>query len=174
MSRAASPAAGPPLRRLPRAGRWGVLLAASVLAGAALQAIRLPAALLLGPLAAAVVIQTAGGAVKIPRALMVGAQAVIGCLVARSITAPILAGFASHWLLILAVVSLSLSGRRRDRLGHEPLAHRPGHDGDLGDASRRRHRDDGDGGGLSADVPLVAFMQYLRVVMVAAVAPWRR
>lgn len=108
MSRAPSPAAGP-LRRLPQAGRWGVLLAASVLAGGALQAIRLPAALLLGPLAAAVVIQTAGGAVKVPRALMVGAQAVIGCLIARSITAPILVGFVSHWPLILAVVALSLA-----------------------------------------------------------------
>ena len=86
------------------------MLAASVLTSAALQAIRLPAALLLGPLAAAVVIQTAGGAVKIPRALMVGAQAVIGCLVARAITAPIVAGFASHWLLFVSVIGASLAG----------------------------------------------------------------
>jgi uncharacterized membrane protein AbrB (regulator of aidB expression) len=52
VSRAESPAGAPPLRRLPPAGRWVMLLAASALAGAALQAIRLPAALLLGPLAA--------------------------------------------------------------------------------------------------------------------------
>jgi uncharacterized protein len=170
MSRAVSPTVGAPLRRLPGAARWGVLLAASAVAAAALQAIRLPAALLLGPLAAAVVIQTAGGTVKVPRALMVGAQAVIGCLVARSITAPIVAGFASHWLLILAVVALSLSGGAAIGWAMSRLRIVQGTTaiwGMLpGAAPAMMMMAEAHGG----DVRLVAFMQYLRVVMVAAVA----
>jgi uncharacterized protein len=34
---------------------------------------------------------------------------VIGCLVARAITAPIVTGFASHWPVFLGVVALSVA-----------------------------------------------------------------
>ena len=71
-----------------------MLLAASALTATILQWARLPAALMLGPLVAAVLVQTAGGEVKVPRTFMAAAQAVIGCLVARSITPAIVGGFA--------------------------------------------------------------------------------
>ena len=170
MSRAASPAAEPPLRRLPPAGRWGVLLAASALAAAVLQAIRLPAGLLLGPLAAAVVVQTAGGTVKVPRALMMGAQAVIGCLIARAITAPILAGFARHWLVILTVVVLSLSGGAAIGWAMSRLRIVRGTTAVWGMLPGAATAMMVMAEAYGADVRLVAFMQYLRVVMVAAVA----
>ena len=96
------------LHPLPVAGRWAVLLAASVLAAGLLQWARLPAALLLGPLVAAILVQMAGGAVKVPSTAMAAAQAVIGCLVARSITPAIVGGFASHWPVLLAVVAISI------------------------------------------------------------------
>ena len=61
---------------LPTTARWAVLLAASALTAAALQWAKLPAALMLGPLAASVLMQTAGGAVKVPPSFMAVAQAV--------------------------------------------------------------------------------------------------
>ena len=89
--------------------RWALLVVASLIIGVALQKLKLPAALLLGPLAAAVIVQTAGASVTVPRAGNLMAQAVIGCLVARSITPAIIVGFAHHWLLYIGVVLLSIS-----------------------------------------------------------------
>lgn len=170
MSGAASATAGQPLQRLPVAGRWVVLLAASAVAAAGLQAIRLPAALMLGPLAVAVLIQSAGGAVEVPQSLMIAAQAVVGLLVARSITAPIVAGFASHWPLILGVMGFSLAGSTALGWAMSRLRIIPGATavwGMLpGAASVMMLMAEAYG----ADFRLVAFMQYLRVVMVAAVA----
>jgi len=109
MSKPSPAAKGLPLQSLPTTGRWAVLLAASVLGAGLLQRARLPAALMLGLLAVAVLVQMAGGAVTVPRAFMTAAQAVIGCLIARSITPAIVGGFASHWPVFLGVVALSIA-----------------------------------------------------------------
>jgi len=161
---------GLPLQPLPSAARWAVLLAASVLTAAILQWTRLPAALLLGPLVAAVLVQTAGGAVKVPRAFMAAAQAVIGCLVARSMTPSIVDGFAVHWPVFLAVVLLSLGASAAIGWTMGRLRIVPGTTavwGMLpGGATAMMVMAEAYG----ADFRLVAFMQYLRVVLVAAVA----
>jgi membrane AbrB-like protein len=161
---------GLPLQPLPSAARWAVLLAASVLTAAILQWTRLPAALLLGPLVAAVLVQMAGGAVKVPRAFMAAAQAVIGCLVARSMTPSIVDGFAVHWPVFLAVVLLSLAASAAMGWTMSRLRIVPGTTavwGMLpGGATAMMVMAEAYG----ADFRLVAFMQYLRVVLVAAVA----
>ena len=97
-------AAARPLQPLSVTLRWAVLLAASLVLGGVLAWAKLPAALMLGPLAAALLAQMAGGAVTVPRALMVAAQAVIGCLDAKSITPAIITGLALHWPIFLGVV----------------------------------------------------------------------
>ncbi|THD51403.1 MAG: AbrB family transcriptional regulator [Phenylobacterium sp.] len=158
------------MQPLPAAARWAVLVAASVLAAALLQWARLPAALMLGPLAAAVVVQTAGGAVKVPRAVMAAAQAIIGCLVARSFTPAIVGGFASHWPVFLAVVAISIAasagiGWTMSRL--RVISGTTAVWGILpGGATAMMVLAEAYG----ADARLVAFMQYLRVVLVAAAA----
>jgi membrane AbrB-like protein len=166
-----SPAArGLLLQSLPTTGRWAVLLAASAMGAGLLQWARLPAALMLGPLAVAVLVQTAGGAVTVPRALMTAAQAVIGCLIARSITPAIVGGFASHWPVFLGVVALSIAasagiGWTMSRLGIVPGTTAVW--GMLpGAATAMMVMAEA----YSADFRLVAFMQYLRVVLVAAAA----
>jgi membrane AbrB-like protein len=171
MSEAPTPTASrQPLRSLPAAGRWAVLLAASALAAGLLQWVRLPAALLLGPLVAAILAQTAGGAVTIPRAFLAAAQTVIGCLVARSITAPIVAGFVSRWPVLLAVVALSVAASAAIGWCMSRFRIIPGTTavwGMLpGAATVMTVLAEAHG----ADFRLVAFMQYLRVVLVAAVA----
>jgi membrane AbrB-like protein len=147
-----------------------VLLAASVLVTGLLQWAGLPAALMLGPLAAAFLVQTAGGAVKVPRAAMMAAQAIVGCLVARSITSAIIDGFASHWALFLGVVGVSIGasagiGWIMSRLGI--VSGTTAVWGMLPGAATAMMLMAEEYG---ADFRLVAFMQYLRVVLVAAAA----
>lgn len=150
--------------------RWGVLIAFSAVAGAGLQVIGLPAALMLGPLIAAVLVQTAGGSVTVPRTLQAGAQAVIGCLIARAVTRAVISGFLQHWPPVITAVIVSLAGgvgigwalgRLRVIPGTTPVW------GMLpGAATAMMVMAEAYG----ADARLVAFMQYLRVVLVAVAA----
>lgn len=170
MSRASSAARGLPLQSLPAAGRWAVLLAASALGAGLLQWARLPAALMLGPLAVAVLVQTAGGAVKVPRAFLAVAQAVIGCLVARSITPAILGGFASHWPVFGGVVALSIAASAAIGWTMSRLRIVPGTTAVWGMLPGAATIMMVMAEAYGADFRLVAFMQYLRIVLVAAAA----
>ena len=172
MNRAPAPP-GPALlslQSLPIAGRWTVLLVASILLASALQWVRLPAAFMLGPLVAAVLAQTAGGTVQIPRTLFAAAQAIIGCLIAHSITPAIVVGFMHNWPIFLGVVALSVAasvaiGWAMSRLRIIPSTTAVW--GMLpGAAPVMMLMAEAHG----ADFRLVAFMQYLRVVLVAAAA----
>jgi membrane AbrB-like protein len=163
-------AAGVPLQSLPTAGRWALLLAASALAAAVLQWARLPAALMLGPLVAAILVQTAGGVVKVPRAFLAAAQAVIGCLVARSITPSILVGFASHWPVFLDVVALSLAASVTIGWAMSRFRIVPGTTAVWGMLPGAATVMMVMAEAYGADFRLVAFMQYLRVVLVAVAA----
>jgi membrane AbrB-like protein len=142
----------------------------SLVLGGLLEQMRLPAALMLGPLAAAVLIQTAGASVRVPRVAMLAAQTVIGCLVARAITPTILAGFAHHGLLFVSVILLSVSASALIGWTISFFRIIPGSTavwGMLpGAATVMMVMAEAHG----ADFRLVAFMQYLRVVMVAAAA----
>lgn len=163
-------AAARPLQPLSVTLRWAVLLAASLVLGGGLAWAKLPAALMLGPLAAALLAQMAGGAVTVPRALMVAAQAVIGCLVAKSITPAIITGLALHWPIFLGVVTLSVAASAAIGWTMSRLRIIPGSTavwGMLpGAAPVMMVMAEAHG----ADFRLVAFMQYLRVVLVAAAA----
>ena len=170
MSAPSSTAKGLPLQSLPTTGRWTVLLTASVLGAGLLQWARLPAALMLGPLAAAVLVQTAGGAVKVPRAFMAAAQAVIGCLVARSITPAIIGGFAIHWPVFLGVVALSIAASAGIGWAMSRLNIVPGTTAVWGMLPGAATVMMVMAEAYDADFRLVAFMQYLRVVLVAAAA----
>jgi uncharacterized protein len=170
MSRRLAPAPWLPMRRLSVPARWALLVIVSVLAGAGLQEIGLPGALMLGPLIAAVLVQTAGGAVNVPRGGLAAAQSVIGLLIARSITPAVISGFLQHWPPVIVTVGLSLAGgvgigwalgRLRIIPGTTPVW------GMLpGAATAMMIMAEAYG----ADARLVAFMQYLRVVLVAVVA----
>lgn len=170
MSEAAKPANDRPLQSLSGPARWAALLAASLLLAAALDWIRLPAALLLGPLVAAVLMQAAGAAVRVPRILIMAAQAVIGCLIARSITSAIVAGFAQHWTVFVAVVALSVGASAAIGWSMSRLRIIPGSTAVWGMLPGAATVMMVMAEAYGADFRLVAFMQYLRVVMVAAAA----
>ena len=160
-----------PLSGLPAAGRWAALLTLSLVLGGVLQWAGLPGAIMLGPLAAAIVVESAGGTVKVPRLPMLAAQAVVGVFVAQSITAAIVAGFVRQWPLFLGVVLLTVAAATALGFTLSRLRIIPGHStavwGLLPGAATVMMLMAEEYG---ADFRLVAFMQYLRVVLVAAVA----
>jgi uncharacterized protein len=85
---------------LPRLGGWLQpllwlsLLAPSTIISAPWGALGLPAALLLGPMIGGIVFGVNGARLTVPRARYLGAQAVIGEMIAGSITSSILVTFS--------------------------------------------------------------------------------
>jgi uncharacterized protein len=150
--------------------RWASLLVLSIVLSAAFDAFGLPAGRLLGPMVAAIVLAVLGFDVTVSRPWFVAAQGVIGCLIARGVPVSMLSTLTDHWLSFLAgVVAVTVIANalgwllsRMDVL--------PGATAIWGSAP----------GGASAmmimaadhgaDVRLVAFMQYLRVVCVTVIA----
>lgn len=156
-----------PFRHLPRWAQWGLLVAVSILLIALLRLARLPAALLLGAMIAAILVETGGGKVQVPQVPFSFAQAVIGCMIARVLTADIFSSFLHRWPLFVGVVSIVIvascaAGFVISKLGILPDTTAiwgllPGA------ASVMMLMAESFG----ADMRLVAFMQYLRVVCVA-------
>ncbi len=160
----------PTLRATPTVLKWGVLLAASLAFIVPLELIRLPAALLLGAMAAAILVAVFEGKLSVPRWPYVLAQGLIGCLVARSIGPPILVTMVQHWPLFIAGVCsvLLISTSLGALLARWKVL--PGTTAVWGSAPGAATvmvlMSDGFGG----DPRLVAYMQFLRVMLVALVA----
>ena len=159
-----------PFLKVSRPVQWCLLLVFSAVMVALLGWARLPAALMLGPMIAGILLETGGGSVRVPELPYAFAQAVIGCMIARTLTPEILSTFLVHWPLFLGitvtVVAASCAlGWLVSRLGILPDTTAiwgllPGA------APVMMLMADAFG----ADGLLVAFMQYLRVVFVAITA----
>jgi len=150
--------------------QWGLLILLSAVFAGLLELCRLPAALLLGPMIAGIVVATSGGALKVPRPPYFFAQGLVACLIARGVTADIFVTLAQHGLLIAGVISGILAACAS--FGYVLMRWQvlPGTTGIWGcwpgAASAMVLMAESYG----ADARLVAFMQYLRVFLVAAVA----
>ena len=150
--------------------QWAVLIALSAVIGAALLWMHAPAALMLGPLIAAIVVAAGGGKVRFPLPPFVLAQGIIGCLIARMVPLSIVGDILGHWPLftvgVLSVVAASsLLGWLMTRMQMLPgttalWGISPGAASIMTIMAES----------YGADVRLVAIMQYLRVVLVAAIA----
>jgi len=158
------------LERLPPTAQWLVLLTLSLLFAAVLELARLPAALLVGPMLAAVIAGTNGATVRVPKPAFAAAQAMIGCLIAMSISTGILSTFAQDWPLFSAVVVATLAAS--SFLGW--LVSRwkilPGTTAVWGSAPGAATAMVLMAGAFGADQRLVAFMQYMRVILVSVAA----
>ena len=158
------------LRAVPPALQWGVLLAASLALIVPLELIRIPAALLLGAMAAAVLVAVFEGKLAVPRWPYVLAQGLIGCLVARSIGPVILVTMYRQWPLFLAGVCsvLVISSSLGALLARWKVL--PGTTAVWGSAPGAATVMVLMSEGFGGDPRLVAYMQFLRVMMVALVA----
>lgn len=155
---------------LSQATRWPALIAITLPVTALLLWLHAPAALMLGPLIAGIAFASWGGKVQFPVSLFAVAQGIVGCMIARMVPLSILGDIAGHWVLfsvgVVAVIAVSsLVGWWMTRL--EVL---PGTTAlwgvSPGAASVMTYMAEA----YDADMRMVAFMQYLRVVLVAGVA----
>jgi uncharacterized protein len=158
----------------PRTGtvglRWAGMIALSAVFVLLLEMLHLPAALLLGPMAAGIVLTISAGAVRVPQPPIIVAQAVLGCMIARNIPVSIIGEIAREWpIFVAAILSVSVASTA---LGWLLMRMRvlPGTTAIWGSspgaATIMTLMSEAYGG----DIRLVAFMQYLRVVLVAVLA----
>jgi uncharacterized protein len=169
-AQSAPPAVARALTRWPPAAHWALLLILSALLSLLWGAAGLPAGLLLGPMIGGIVLGVHGVRLKVPRWPYIGAQAVIGALVAAAITPAIIATLSHQALLFGLVVTATLLaaaglGWLISRLGLMPGAAAI-YGTSPGAASAMVLLSEAEG----ADPRLVAFMQYVRVLLVALAA----
>jgi membrane AbrB-like protein len=146
------------------------VLALSAVFTVAVDAMHLPAALLIGPMLAGIVASTNGATVRISPHGFRGAQVIIGSLVATSISVDIVEVFRTDGLLLLAVVVATLAASMA--LGWLISWWRilPGTTGVWGSAPGGASAMVFMAQAFGADARLVAFMQYLRVIAVSLAA----
>ncbi len=155
----------------PRPGlTWTALLVFSLPLAFGLNALGLPAAFLLGPLVAAVAVAAGRTEIRVPQPLFLAAQGVVGCMVARAMTAAIPAELARRWPAVLfAVLAVLLASTLLGMLLMR-LRVLPGTTAIWGASPGAAMAMVLMAERYGADMRLVALMQYLRVVVVAAVA----
>lgn len=171
MSSAAPPPPKPPrLERLHWSAQWAFLLCVSALFVVCLEIAHMPAALLVGPMMAAIVSGTNGSTIRVHKWIFVAAQAIVGCLVATSISPGIYGAFLADWPLVIGAVVATLAAS--SLLGWLISRWRvlPGTTAVWGTAPGGATAMVLMAGAFGADERLVAFMQYLRVIMVSAAA----
>jgi membrane AbrB-like protein len=158
------------LGRLPRAAQWLLLLLVSAVLAAMLFAVGLPAALLLGPMVAAIAAGVGGATVRVPDGFALAAQAIVAMLIASAITPEIAVTFLADWPLFVSIVlaTIAASGALGWLMSHHRVL--PGTTAVWGASPGASSAMVLMADAFGADARLVAFMQYLRVVMVATAA----
>lgn len=149
---------------------WSVLLVISAVLSWALTQLHLPAGVLLGCMLAGIVLSSQDIRLGVPSPLFVLAQGVLGCLMAKSLQPSTLVKVAGDWPLFLgATVSIIAASAA---LGWLLMRRQvfPGTTAVWGLAPGAASAMVVMAEAYGADVRLVAFMQYLRVAVVTAVA----
>lgn len=153
-----------------RGVRWVVLLLLSGVFLMALEALHLPAALLLGPMIAGIVLAAAGGSLRVPNPLYLAAQAVLGCMIARALPLDHLGEIVRDWPVLLFGVGSTIVLAATNGWLLTRWRVLPGTTAIWGSSPGAASTMVVMAEAFGADVRLVAFMQYLRVMCVAAVA----
>ena len=158
------------LAQLPRALQWVLLLCASLALIVPLELLHLPAALLLGPMLAGIAFGAGGAQVRVPPPLLVVAQAVVGLLVARALPGATFVELLKDWplyLLGIGSVIVVAAGLGILLTRYKVL---PGTTAIWGSAPGAATAMILMADAYGADARLVAFMSYLRLVLVAIAA----
>ncbi|MDB6086691.1 MAG: hypothetical protein JWN43_4572 [Gammaproteobacteria bacterium] len=153
-----------------RTAQWATLLATSAVATAVLVWIRLPAALMFGPMVAGISMVAGGSRLRVSGWAMSFSQAVLGLLIARSFTREILIEFGRQWLLFLSVVFIIVIASAALGYVISKLRIMRGTTAVWGLLPGAAPVMILMAEAFGADEELVAFMQYMRVVLVAVTA----
>ncbi|KUW93946.1 AbrB family transcriptional regulator [Escherichia coli] len=151
--------------------QWGMLCVLSLLLSIGFLALHLPAALLLGPMIAGIIFSMHGVTLQLPRSAFLAAQAILGCMIAQNLTGSILTTLAVNWPIVLAILLVprsqpgALIENEEQALAQTLEMVQHGRVKSItGEWAMVTAQDYG------ADIRLVAFMQYLRVLFVAGAA----
>ncbi len=150
--------------------QWLILFALSAALFAVLQLIHMPAALLLASMVAGIVTSTRSFSIRVPRLPVLLAQGLVGCLMAQSLQPAMLLRVAHDWPLFLGFTVLVMGTSAA--LGWWLARHKvlPGTTAVWGLAPGAASAMVLMSESYGADVRLVAFMQYTRVVIVTCIA----
>ncbi|MCC9626023.1 AbrB family transcriptional regulator [Thalassospira sp. MA62] len=156
--------------RAPELIQWILLLGISLIVAIVLHHFETPAALLIGPMLVGIVFGTNGATITVPKFCYQGAQSALGVMIGGSMTAGILTSFANDWHIVLGVTFLTLLAS--SFLGWVLCVKQvlPGTAGIWGSSPGAASAMVIMAEAFGADARLVAFMQYVRVVIVVAVA----
>ncbi|CAM5453803.1 membrane AbrB-like protein [Aquamicrobium terrae] len=159
-----------PLQEVAPAAQWLLLALLSAGLAMGLEMASLPAAWLIGPMLAGILAGTNGATVRMPRPVFALAQAVIGCLIASSISPTIFGVVYADWPLFLGAVVATVAAS--SLLGWLISRWRvlPGTTAVWGSTPGAATAMVLMAGAFGADQRLVAFMQYLRVLLVSMTA----
>ncbi len=160
----------PHLESLSRPHQWILLIFISGLLSWLFIKIHMPGALLLGPMLGGIIFSMNGGCLQISRRLFFAAQAIIGCLVAQSISGNIFHTFSQHWLLFICIVFSTMIASTGMGWLMGKFKVLPGTTAIWGSSPGAAAAMVLMAEEYGADARLVAFMQYLRVIIVASAA----
>lgn len=150
--------------------QWCLLLLLSAILAGCLELTGIPAALLMGPMVAAAIVGMNGGTIRLPRPALLCGQALIGTMIAETISPGILVTFFANWPLFLAIVAAVIAMSTLSGFVMSRLKILPGTTAIWGSSAGAATSMLVMADAYGADIRLVAFMQYLRVVFVAAAA----
>jgi len=158
------------VRGWPRRRQWAALVALSLLFIGVLEWLHIPAAMLLGAMGAAILVAAHEGTIAAPAKPYVLAQGLVACLIARTVTPDILLTMVRQWpVFLFSVVSvIACSTGLGGLLARWKVL--PGTTAVWGSAPGAATVMVLMGEAYGADARLVAFMQFLRVVLVALTA----
>ena len=150
--------------------RWLSLVVASALLSALLLALHMPAAVLLGCMLAGLVFSVWGAPLAVPRRAFGWGQGLLGCLMAQSLHPDQLGQVLAHWPMVLETTVMLIAAS--SGLGWWLMRRQvmPGTTAVWGMAPGAASAMVVMAEDYGADVRLVAFMQYTRVVAVTVVA----
>jgi membrane AbrB-like protein len=148
-------------------------LVACVLFGLGAEAVRLPAPWLFAGLLGGLLVAAAprGSDLEMPRAANLGSQAVVGLALAAAIVPASLAGVARAWWVVIGVVVLTLALSGAVALALAKTARIDRRTAAIGMLPGTAPASIAVADELGADEPLVATMQYGRVLLVVATVP---
>ena len=155
---------------IPKLRNWLPLLILSLLFVAMMELVHLPAALLLGPMFAGIILAILNRPVVVSKTSFGVAQAVVGSMIAHAIPPSVFGRIAADWpLFISCIVSVIFASAILGWIMAK-LQVFPGSTAIWGSSSGAAAAMTIMAESFGADVRLVAFMQYLRVMIVALVA----
>lgn len=150
--------------------QWFLLFLLSLLISLIFLWLHLPAAMLLGPMIAGIVLSLRGSTLQLPRGIFLAAQAILGCMIAQNLTGSILTTLALYWPVVLLVLLVTLLSSAIVGWLLVRYSSLPGNTGAWGSSPGGAAAMVAMAQDYGADIRLVAFMQYLRVLFVAGAA----